>query len=280
MPKLINSHRGHLSWHLFGWLESKGDKLQELTLQTHIHSLPYCTLYSIIYYIITILKFLFCYDLGWLCQNLNAVMLMCLLIFNLLNFVPKPLVLVSLSYAQGLQQSDLCVGSWPKFFLPPHIQQILKASSGPFYVLLHRSDHNFSRYYSLSNMLLISNFKSSWALNCYKSYSWQQTVTLKNDICSAIWKIMFRSSAKHFLAKAEIYSPGPYFMSLSQNSPSSQIHTLKHNRKSSTLSTSNIHKWKGIPEKTRKAITTFTHLWRKLPLVPALHFHLLDTTNS
>lgn len=104
------------------------------------------------------LKFLFCYDLGWLCQNLNAVMLICLLISNLLNFVPKPLVLVSLSHTQGLQQSDLCAGSGPKFFLPPPIQQILKASSGPFYAPLHKSDQNFSHYYSLSNMLLIWHY--------------------------------------------------------------------------------------------------------------------------
>lgn len=76
-------------------------------------------------------------------------MLMCLLISNFLHFVPKPLVLVSLSYTQGLQQSDLHAGSWPKFFLLPPIQQILKASSGPFYTLLHKSDHNFSHYYSL-----------------------------------------------------------------------------------------------------------------------------------
>lgn len=104
------------------------------------------------------LKFLFCYDLGWLWQNLNVVMLMCLLISNLLNFVPKPLILVSLLYTQGLQLSDLCAGSWTKFSLLPPIQQILNAFSGPFCALLHKSDHNFSHYYSLSDILLIWHF--------------------------------------------------------------------------------------------------------------------------
>lgn len=44
----------------FVWLAgSKGDRLQELPLQTPIHSLPFCTSYSIIYYIITIWSFYF-----------------------------------------------------------------------------------------------------------------------------------------------------------------------------------------------------------------------------
>lgn len=91
-------------------------------------------------------------------------MLMCLLISNLLNSLPKPLILVSLSYTQGLQESDLCAGSWTKFFLLPPIQQILKAFSEPFCALLHKSDHNFSHYYNLSDILLIWHY-----LNCTHS---------------------------------------------------------------------------------------------------------------
>lgn len=151
-----NQHPQKTSELTFVWLA--GVKGRQTTRITTADTHSFTPLLHIILNILLYnnnLKFLFCYDLGWLCQNLNAVMLMCLLIFNLLNFVFKPLVLVSLSYTQGLQQSDLRAGSWPKFFLPLYIQQILKASSGPFCALLHKSDHNFSHYYSLSNMLLI-----------------------------------------------------------------------------------------------------------------------------
>lgn len=110
-------------------------------------------------------------------------MLICLLISNLLNFVPKPLVLVSLSHTQGSQQSYLCAGSEPKFFLPPSIQQIQKASSGSFYAPLHKSDQNFSHYYSLSNMLLIWYYLN-WTQGLTFCTSWNITQASTEAILS------------------------------------------------------------------------------------------------